>query len=104
MPAILSHQNLRSQFSTILAGLMPWRCGRLREHTTPATSDLLFTKDEVAWHEFDGTGMYTIINGGVYDLTSRFLYFKGQNTTLTMGRLCQRSSRRFPDSRRVWRP
>lgn len=55
---------------------MPWRCGRLHELMSPAVSDLCLTVDDVAWHEFAGTGMYTIINGDVYDVTGG-LWFVG---------------------------
>lgn len=76
-PAILANKKLRGQFSAIIEALMPWRCGQLREIRTPATSELLFTVEDVAWYEFTGTGMYTIINGGVYDVTGIFSHSKG---------------------------
>ena len=50
--------------------LRSWRCGRLREPVTNLpVSNRPFTVDEVRWHEFKATRMYTIINGDVYDLT-----------------------------------
>lgn len=36
----------------------------------PAGSENLYTEKEVAWYTYRETGMYTIIRGNVYDMTS----------------------------------
>jgi hypothetical protein len=55
--------------------LTPYRCGFIRRPTVnqPA-SDLVFTEEDVGWHEFISTRMYTIIEGNVYDVTRQFAW------------------------------
>jgi cytochrome b involved in lipid metabolism len=49
--------------------LKPYKIGNIRPAASCAGVDLPFTNTEVGLHEYLATGMYTIINGNVYDLT-----------------------------------
>lgn len=59
---------------TILQDLLPRRCATIAEPrptTGPdSSSEFLFTAKEVAWYIYPETGLYTIISGIVYDMTS----------------------------------
>ncbi|KAI8296926.1 putative cytochrome b5 1, partial [Colletotrichum sp. SAR11_59] len=54
----------------ILAALLPYKIGWLRDEVSgPRRRDRVFTANEVKWFAARETGMYVVINGGVYDFT-----------------------------------
>ncbi|KAI8250574.1 putative cytochrome b5 1 [Colletotrichum sp. SAR11_239] len=54
----------------IRANLLPCKIGWLRDEISgPRRRDRVFTPNEVKWFAARETGMYIIINGGVYDFT-----------------------------------
>ncbi|KAF4857124.1 putative cytochrome b5 [Colletotrichum siamense] len=54
----------------ILAALRPYKVGWLRDEMSgPRRRDRVFTPTEVKWFAARETGMYIIINGGIYDFT-----------------------------------
>ncbi|KAF7544857.1 hypothetical protein G7046_g9696 [Stylonectria norvegica] len=75
--AIYADKTLRNDFTLFVDQLMPWRCGRLRQHAVPSVTDLLFTREEVAWYQFIKTGMYIVLYGSVYDMTEYCQFHPG---------------------------
>ncbi|KAF4911614.1 Fatty acid desaturase 1 [Colletotrichum viniferum] len=54
----------------IRANLLPYKIGWLRDEISgPRRRDRVFTHPEVKWFAARETGMYLVINGGVYDFT-----------------------------------
>lgn len=73
MPAIHADDTVHPQ--QVLNDLWPYRCATLAESRPAkgpsASSESLYTEKEVAWHTYRETGLYTIINEKVYDLTGK---------------------------------
>lgn len=46
-----------------------YRVGRIRRREFPGSHEALYTVEELSWFWSERTGMYTAVNGTVYDLT-----------------------------------
>ncbi|SPO01501.1 uncharacterized protein DNG_04174 [Cephalotrichum gorgonifer] len=65
----LRKYGLENHFPLIKRALARFRCGRLRRQDFPLKEKPCYTRDEVSWFMSEETGMYTVINDTVYDLT-----------------------------------
>lgn len=52
--------------------LKRYRCGRIKAREFPVKEGPLYTLDELSWFCSERTGMYTAINGTVYELTGEY--------------------------------
>ena len=62
---------LEEHISSIKKTLEPFRCGKLKRKEFMLRGGPLYTRDELSWFVSADTGMYTAVNGTVYDLTGK---------------------------------
>lgn len=67
----LRSHGLEEHISSIRKTLERFRCGMLKRKEFTFRSGPLYTQDELSWFVSADTGMYTAVNGTVYDLTGK---------------------------------
>jgi hypothetical protein len=83
-PIQLEFDSKRSVYD-IFQRLLPYRCGLIMpvDDAPPIEESLpTYTLNELQWHDNPTDGIYTAINGFVYDITGSFFY------TISAGHIC----------------
>ena len=68
MPA-LQRRRIDHRIVDIKAAFEPDRCGRIKRRAFCVKDGPVYTREEMSWFVNEDTGMYTAIDGTVYDIT-----------------------------------
>jgi hypothetical protein len=66
--------DLEEKLDDIKEAFEPFRCGRLRRRQIAMEEKAYYTREEVSWFVSENTGMYSLVNDTMYDLTGKSPY------------------------------